>query len=158
MRVLNHSLNADALCKGVCILPRPITVQLNARNINDGYVAIFSAYRNHNADVHNPYHVLEKVQHWGSIHDATSHWVKELNTVILRAVDDQGNITKVPFNFCQVPGSLTGEALAEETMDNISLVRKVKNNAVKRYLILSFRQVQWTILQVESRLMSSEIS
>ena len=39
--------------------------------------------------------------HWGFIHDATSHWVKELNTVILRAVDGQGNITKVPYNFHQ---------------------------------------------------------
>ena len=62
----------------------------------------------------NPYRVIENVHHWRFIQDATSHWVK-------------GNINKVPFNFNQVPG--TGEVLAEEIMENISSVKKVKNNA-----------------------------
>ena len=55
--------------------------------------------------------------------------MKELNTVIVRAVDEKGTITKVPFNFRQVPGSLTGEVLAEEIMDNISNVKATKNKA-----------------------------
>ena len=46
---------------------------------------------------------------------------------------DQGNITQVPFNFRQGTGSLTGETLAEEIMVNISLVRKVKNNAAEKF-------------------------
>ena len=127
-----HSLNASAIRKGDCLLPSPIKVRLNPHNINDGYSAILSAYRNHKNDDDNPYRILENVSLWGFIHDATSHWVKELNTVILRAVDDQGYITKVPFNFNQVPGSLTGEVLANEIMENISLVRKVKNNASEK--------------------------
>ena len=31
------SLNIDAIRKGTCVLPQPITVRLNAHNINDGY-------------------------------------------------------------------------------------------------------------------------
>ena len=123
------SLNQDGLRKGTCFLPRPVMVAVNNRNINDGYEAIMKAYVHHYQDENNPYRIVEQVTHRGFIHDATSHWVKELNTVILRAVDAKGRITKVPFNFRQVPGSLTGEALAEEIIDNISLVKKVKNSA-----------------------------
>ena len=127
------SLNQNGLHKQTCFLPRPVMVSLKDHNINDGYEAIMKAYVLHNQDENNPYRLLEQVTHWGFIHDATSHWVKELNTVILRAVDakghiTKGHITKVPFNFRQVPGSLTGEVLAEEIIDNISLVKKVKNN------------------------------
>ena len=123
------SLNQDGLRKGTCFLPRPVMVAVNNHNINDGYEAILRAYVHHNQDENNPYRIIERVAHWGFIHDATSHWVKELNTVILRAVDAKGRITKVPFNFRQVPGSLTGEVLAEEIMDNISMVKQPKNNA-----------------------------
>lgn len=123
------SLNQDGLRKGTCFLPRPIMVSLNKHNINDGYKAIMKAYVHHNQDQNNPYCILEQVNHWGFIHNATSHWVKELNTVILRAVDSKSHLTKVPFNFRQVPGSLTGKVLAEEIIDNISLVKKVKNKA-----------------------------
>ena len=126
------SLNSDALRKGTCVLPRPITARLNDHNINDGYEAILKAYQKYNLDANNPYRILENVVHWGFIHDATSHWVKELNTVILRAVDHNGNITKVPFAFRQVPGSLTGEVLAEEVMSTISEVKTVKNNAANK--------------------------
>ena len=121
------TLNKDAIRTGTCILPRPVVVRLNDHNINDGYEAILKAYQKYNLDEDNPYRILEKVVHWGYIHDATSHWVKELNTVILRAVDERGNITKVPFSFNQVPGSLTGEVLAEEIISNISAVKTVKN-------------------------------
>lgn len=123
------SLNQENIRKGTCLLPRPVTARLNDHNINDGYEAILKAYRNYNQDTDNPYRVLENTTHWGFIHDATSHWVKELNTVILRAVSPNGSITKVPFSFNQVPGSLTGEVLAEEIMTNISSVKTVKNNA-----------------------------
>ena len=43
----------------------------------------------------NPYRVLEKSEHYGLIHDATMHWVKELQTVFIRAVDRKGEIFKV---------------------------------------------------------------
>ena len=55
-------------------------------------------------------------------HDATSHWVKEINTVFIRAVDGSGNIHKVPFEMEQVPGSLTGEVLCETIIKQLSKV------------------------------------
>ena len=39
--------------------------------------------------------------------------------MFLRAVDDKGNIFKVPFDVKQVPGSLTGEVLCEEIINQI---------------------------------------
>ena len=50
--------------------------------------------------------------------------------MFLRAVDDKGNISKVPFDMKQVPGTLTGEVLCEEIINQISQVKTVKNNAV----------------------------
>ena len=49
---------------------------------------------------------------FGLLHDATSHWVKELNTVMIRAVRESDcQIFKVPFSFKQVPGSFTGTSI-----------------------------------------------
>ena len=39
--------------------------------------------------------------------------------MFLRAVDDKGNIFIVPFDMKQVPGSLTGEVLCEEIINQI---------------------------------------
>ena len=124
-----QSLNLEGICKGIVHLPWPITVCLNDHNINDGFEAILKSYQkyNHNTDI--AYCAIETANHWGFIHNAKSHWVKEINTVFLRAVDDKGNIFKVPFDMKQVPGSLTGEVLCEEIINQISQVKTVKNNA-----------------------------
>ena len=110
-------------------LPRPITVRLNDHNINAEFEAILKSYQKYNHDTDNTYRATETANHWGFIHDATSHWVKEINTVFLRTVDDKDNIFKVPFDMTQVPGSLTGEVLCEEIISQISQVKTVKNNA-----------------------------
>ena len=47
------------------------------------------------------------------MHDATTHWVKELNTIFIRVVGKDGVIFKVPFSFDRVPGLFTGEATFE---------------------------------------------
>ena len=116
------TLNLEGVRKGTVILPKPITVRLNDHNINHGYKAILEAYRIHDSDPCNPYRQLEKSNNWGFIHDATSHWVKEINTVFIRAVDGSGNIHKVPFEMEQVPGSLTGEVLCETIIKQLSKV------------------------------------
>ena len=84
----------------------------------------------YNHDPDNIYRAIETANHWGFIYDVTSQWVKVINTVFLRAVDDKGNISKVPFDMKQVPGTLTGEVLCEEIINQISQVKTVKNNAV----------------------------
>ena len=126
------SLNLDGIRKGLVNLPQPITVRLNDHNINYGYKAILEAYQKHNTDSGNPYRQLENSNHWSLIHDATSHWVKEINTVFIRAVDATGNIQKVPFEMEQVPGSLTGEVLCENIVKQMSNVKKVEGNMFKR--------------------------
>ena len=49
--------------------------------------------------------------------------------MFLRAVDDKGNIFKVPFDKKQVQGYLAGEVLCEGIINQISYVKTVKNNA-----------------------------
>ena len=122
------SLNLEGVRNKTVTLPKPITVRLNDHNINGGYEAILESYRKYNQDPSNPYRVLESVKHWGFIHDVTSHWVKEINTVFVRAADDIGNIYKVPFEMKQVPGSLTGEVLCDEIVKQVSRLKKVKGN------------------------------
>ena len=68
-----HSLNATALCKGDCLLLSCIVVRWNPHNINSGYSAILSVYRNHNNDYDNTFRILENVSLCRFIHDATSH-------------------------------------------------------------------------------------
>ena len=55
--------------------------------------------------------MLEKCNDYSLIHDATSHWVKEINTIFIRAVFSSGENLQVPFSMKKVPGSFTGEAL-----------------------------------------------
>ena len=54
------------------------------------------------------------------MHDATTHWVKELNTIFIRVAGKDGKIFKVAFSFDRVPGSFTGEAPCEELIQKIS--------------------------------------
>ena len=86
----------------------------------------FQVYRTSNADGDNPYRQLEKCGDFGLLHDATTSFVKEINTVFLRAIANEGGIFKVPFSMKQVPGSFTGEALCEELVKYISSIRPVK--------------------------------
>ena len=89
-------------------------------NINEGYEALLQTYCKFNMDSNNPYRKLETSEKFGLIHDATLHWVKQLNTAFIRAVEDDGSIVKVPFSMKQVPGSFTGEVLCEEIINVIS--------------------------------------
>ena len=66
------------------------------------------------------------------MHDAITHWVKELNTIFIRAVGKDGAIFKVPFSFDRVPGSFTGEALCEELIQKISSVKVLKKNEAEK--------------------------
>ena len=49
-----------------------------------------------NSDEANPYRKLEKCIDCGIMHDATTHWVKEINTVFWWVVSADGEIFKVP--------------------------------------------------------------
>ena len=49
--------------------------------------------------------------------------VKAINTVFLHGVSDDGTIFRVPFSMKQVTGSLTGEALNEELLMEMSKKR-----------------------------------
>ena len=58
-----------------------------------------------NKDINNPYRMLEKSSDWSILHDATTHYVKNLNTVFVRGVQDNDmSIAKVTryqiLNFC----------------------------------------------------------
>ena len=64
--------------------------------------------------------------------DATTHWVKELNTVFIRVVGKDGTIFKMPLSFDRVPGSFTGRALCEELIQKIFLVKVLKENAAEK--------------------------
>ena len=66
------------------------------------------------------------------MHDSTTHWVKELNTIFIRVVGKDGTISKVPFCFDRVSGSFTGEALCEELIQKTSSVKVLKENAAEK--------------------------
>ena len=57
--------------------------------------------------------------------------------MIIRTVKGDGTVINVPFNMRQVAGSLTGEALYEELMDEIANIRNLPGNAttnIEEYL------------------------
>ena len=103
--------------------PLPPKVTLNNHNIVSVHKSLYEAYRFENEDPDNPYRLLEKCSEFGIMHDATTHWVKQLNTVMLRVVTSELDIAKVPFAFKSVP-SLTGEALCAEIIENVSSIKK----------------------------------
>lgn len=117
---------------GTTRIPLPPKVRLNQHNINDVHKSILDTYRYENQDSDNPYRQLEQAVEFGLLHDATSYWAKQLNTVFLRVVESNGQIHKVPFSMRQVAGSFTGEALAEELLHDIVLLKKVDNNAAEK--------------------------
>ena len=61
-------------------------------------------------------------------HNATSQWVKELNTAFIRAIADDGKVSKAPFSMKRVAGSFTGEVLCKEMITEISGIKTLKNN------------------------------
>ena len=49
-----------------------------------------------NKDINNPYRMLEKSSNWPILYDATTHYVKNLNAVFVRGVQDNDmSIVKV---------------------------------------------------------------
>ena len=86
-------------------------------------------YHTENQDDFNPHHQLDKCSHSGLLHDATSHWVMEVNTVFLGGVSDDGNVFMVPYSMKRVVGSLTGKVLCAELLKEICSIRKVSHNA-----------------------------
>ena len=66
------------------------------------------------------------------MHDALTHWVKEINKVFLRVVSGGGTIFKVPISVTRIPGSLTGEKLCDQLMTEISKIKYVLNNATNK--------------------------
>ena len=45
-------------------------------------------------DNENPYRGLETSTEFGLVHDTTSHWIKELNLILLRGIGNDGTIHK----------------------------------------------------------------
>ena len=86
-------------------------------------------YRGKNTDTTNPCRVLEKSIEFSLLHDVTTHWVKQLITCMVRCIGVNGEIFKVPCSMKQVPGGFTGEALAEELIQEISSIKHLKDNA-----------------------------
>ena len=79
----------ESIHKGIVHLPQPITVCLNDHNKNNGFKAILKSYQKYSLDTGKTYCAIKTANHWGFIHDPTSHWVKEINTVFLRAISLQ---------------------------------------------------------------------
>ena len=52
--------------------------------------------------------------------------------MLIRAVDDDDSVYKVPFSMKKVPGSFTGEVLCTELVSEISSVEKIKDNAATK--------------------------
>lgn len=76
--------------------------------------------------------MFEKCNYRSLILDATSHCVKEINTVFLRVLSAYGEIYKVTFSVKKnLPGSFTGEVLRTELIEESSFIKKLKGkNAI----------------------------
>ena len=78
-----YDLIKSSQAPGTVKLPPPRVVCLNMHNINESNEALLQTYCKFNMDSNNPYGKLERSEYFGLIHDATSHWVKQLNTVFI---------------------------------------------------------------------------
>ena len=74
------------------------------------------------------------------MHDATSHWVKELNTVFMRAIADHGEVSKVPFSMKRVAVSFTGEVLCKEMITEISGIKALEDDTFNNIEAAILRQ------------------
>ena len=98
------------------------------KNIHDVGKTLFETYERSN-DKFNPYQILRDSTCFGLLHDATTQYVKEVNTVFIREVSSDGHVIKVPYCMHNVPGSLTGEVFCDELVEQISQIKTVHNNA-----------------------------
>ena len=113
-------------------IPAPPRVKLNNHNIIDIQRSLLETYRTENKDPSNPYHQLENCSDFGLLHDATSHWAKQINTIFLRVVSDNGIIYNVPYSMKKVSGGFTGENLCDELATEISCIKKMPDNATRK--------------------------
>ena len=59
------------------------------------------------------------------------HWIKEINTVFIKAVSSNGEIFKVLFSKKKIAGSFTGEALGTEVIEETLSIKALQGkNAV----------------------------
>ena len=85
-------------------------------------------------NVENPYRDREGSSKLGLVHDATSHWLKELNTVFLKPVGRYGTIYKMLYSLKTVLDSSTGKALCAELAKEIPEIKPLKENAARTIL------------------------
>ena len=77
-------------------------VKLSSHNFHKPVHVIVEAYRRYEQSTTNPHRQLEKSQFYSFIHDATTYWVKQLNTTILRVDTNDGLVVKVSSNMHRV--------------------------------------------------------
>ena len=87
-------------------------VQVNVKHINMVTMIV---------DCENSYRALQTCTEFKLVYDATSHWIKELNTIFQRGTGKDGIIYK-PVSFRRVSSSHTGEALCKELIEKISII------------------------------------
>lgn len=93
---------------------------------------MFDTYRNSNNDACDPYHQLETCCRFGLLHDATSYWVPEINTVFLHVVSDDSDFFKVTYSMKKVSGGFSEENLCKELATDISSIKAVLGNTTVR--------------------------
>ncbi|XP_072024708.1 uncharacterized protein [Amphiura filiformis] len=105
---------------GMSITPPPI-VSVNSHNIPSFQKAILDAYKQ-NENPENPYHVLRQpeTRDYSLLHDATTKYVKNVNSAFVRVVDVDCQVKRVPFSLTEVPGgSLNAEVLKNMLLEEI---------------------------------------
>lgn len=100
-------------------------------------------------NVENPYRDLESSSKLGLVHDATSHWLKELNTVFLKPVGRYGTIHKMLYSLKTVLDSSTGKALCAELAKEIPEIKPLKENAARTILDIITKNKQTGSLAVQ---------
>lgn len=100
-------------------------------------------------NVEIPYRDLEGSSKLGLVHDATSHWLKELNTVFLKPVGRYGTIYKMLYSLKTVLDSSTGKALCAELAKEIPEIKPLKENAARTILDIITKNKQTGSLAVQ---------
>ena len=86
----HHQMTMDVIEKQLgVILPQKIPatplVRINNKNIHNIEKAIFETYKISD-NKNNPYQILRDAECWGLLHDATTQYVKEVNTIFVREI------------------------------------------------------------------------
>ena len=66
------------------------------------------------------------------LHDTTTYFAKQINTIFIQVVSGNGDVYKVPFSMKEVGGSFTGEVLCSELLEEMSKIKKVPHNATTK--------------------------